>query len=209
MAEEGQQQPIWERRDGEPNNWFARFLSFKQLGPSRTLMAVIHSEEAKKGKTKQSKSPPGAWSQACEQWEWRQRAEAWDTYEQKRIEAQRQAYVDAIMSEGYALVYERIKALGDMAKTIDWSMRDPESKEYNAKWIDADKINQWRGVLDDIAKELGQRVKVSKQEITGRDGGAIEVKTTPVDYSVYTDEQLEQLKALALKQQEAQADEQG
>lgn len=50
---------------------------------------------------------------------------------------------------------------GEIAEIVDY-------EEFNAA-----EIIQYRGILDDIAKEVGDRVK--RSELSGKDGGAIEV----------------------------------
>ena len=66
---------------------------------------------------------------------------------------------------GGLLWLERVRGVGsgDVAQIVDY-------EEFNKGEVDA-----YRGVLDDIAKELGHRV--NKQEIAGRDGGEIEIAT--------------------------------
>jgi len=49
-----------------------------------------------------------------------------------------------------------------------------EYEEFNRSEVDA-----YRGVLDDIAKEVGHRV--TRQELTGKDGGAIEFTNVGID----------------------------
>jgi hypothetical protein len=62
-----------------------------------------------------------------------------------------------------------------MAHAIEESMKDPETGTYNPKWMNPEKLREWRGCLDDIAKELGERVK--KTELTGKGGGPLTIET--------------------------------
>lgn len=59
---------------------------------------------------------------------------------------------------------EQVKGVGsgDIAEIVEY-------EEFNAAEVAA-----YRGVLDDIAKETGGRVQ--RQELTGADGGALEVR---------------------------------
>lgn len=112
-------------------------------------------------------------------------------YYRKTREAAIKALVEAgeqeALSEGLALKGERVKKLkqlaalmekdlmggflwldqvkgigsGDLAKIVDY-------EEFNAGEVSA-----YRGVLDDIAKEVGHRVQ--RQEVTGKEGGPIYV----------------------------------
>ena len=89
-----------------------------------------------------------------------------------------EAEIAKIMSTGYAAVHVRIEALSKMADLIKLSFvaTDENGKEkLEFKWVTPEKIKEFRGCLDDIAKELGHRV--AKKEITGKDGGPIEFTT--------------------------------
>jgi hypothetical protein len=70
---------------------------------------------------------------------------------------------------GGFLWLDQVKAIGsgDIAQIVEY-------EEFNKAEIDA-----YRGVLDDIAKEVGGRV--TKQEVSGAGGGAITVKVTRDD----------------------------
>ena len=165
-----QEQDTWERLPEENSLWYGRFLLFRDMGPSRSLLGTVHAEEAKKRKEKQSFSPPGAWSVAAKQWNWKERAEAWDAYIQRLNEAE----IQRALTEGYAAIHERVKALNKMARLIEQSYADPADEQKTIfPWLTPDKIREWRGCLDDIAKELGHRVK--KQEV--EHSGMLEVIT--------------------------------
>lgn len=178
---------VWQRQPDEPNKWYARFLLYMQLGTNRTLMRVLHDEEARNGKTKQSVSPPRSWFDLYHTWQWKSRAEAYDE-EQRRLEAQRKAEEQAlyeqqrkhILESGFALMHERVKTLDALTRKLQ-AYTDDE----NNIWLTGAKgetvfndglFREIRAHLDDIAKELGERVKLSKQELTGKDGGALEVE---------------------------------
>ena len=85
--------------------------------------------------------------------------------------------ITRIMTTGYAAVHKRIEALSAMADLIKASFIDEDEGEKKIKfaWVTPDKIREFRGCMDDIAKELGQRVK--KTELTGKDGGPVEFVT--------------------------------
>jgi hypothetical protein len=88
--------------------------------------------------------------------------------EKKRREdelaAQEQAEIQRILTTGYAAIHNRVKDLDRMAHLIEQSWHNTQEPEKIVwQWMTPDKLREWRGMLDDIAKELGQRVK--KQEI--------------------------------------------
>jgi len=92
------------------------------------------------------------------------------------------------LNEGLALKTERIKKLKQLATLMEsdlfggllWTedvkgvgsgdlAQIIEFEEFNKPEVDA-----YRGVLDDIAKELGERVL--RQEITGKEGGDLTIR---------------------------------
>ena len=92
---------------------------------------------------------------------------------EEALAKEEQAEIERILTTGYAAVHERVKALGDMARLIEQSYREDGKEDGNViyQWLAPDKVREWRGCLDDIARELGQRIK--KQEVTGKDGAPV------------------------------------
>ncbi len=163
---------IYERQDTEPNNWYSRFLLYRGMGASRTLLGAVHLAE-KSGK-KRSKKVPGAWDAIFEKWNWRGRSDEYDAHvqaEQEAREAAYRAYEDAererLLSTGLALAEKRVEALEGLYALIKKSFLDAETHELAFKFVTADKIREARGCLDDIAKEVGGRVKKDKVEHSG------------------------------------------
>jgi hypothetical protein len=119
---------------------------------------------------------------------WQARLQAIADREAREAEEREAAYRRSIMEDGYALVHERVKSLQELAKTLFEELQDPtkrwckdvkqigsgeSAEKVDIERFNAAEVDQFRGLLDDIAKELGER-KV-KQEITGKDGGPIEI----------------------------------
>lgn len=179
-------QPIYERQPDEPARWYARFLLYRGMGAGRSLLGCVHREEAEKSGEKRSKKVPGSWDDAFERWHWKARAEAYDADQQAQAEERRrvlleieQAEIERILTTGYALMHKRIEGLSKMAELVELSFleKDKETNEakINFAWVTPDKIREYRGCLDDIAKELGHRIK--KSELTGKDGGPLLFQT--------------------------------
>lgn len=89
---------IWERQDGEPAFWFLRFQHFLALGRERSLLGfynLVRREKAEKsGKPfKPGLSVPGAWEVKAKEWNWRQRASAYDLHLLKQEFADMEARV--------------------------------------------------------------------------------------------------------------------
>lgn len=86
---DGEYQP-WERRKGEPVNWFARFSNYYlPLGEERTIEAAFRAWRADYLQLAgisgyKQKRPSPSWYEVIEKWGWKERAELWDK-EQRRL----------------------------------------------------------------------------------------------------------------------------
>src|SRR5258708_6162101 len=147
-----EQEATWERREGE-ERWYARFLLFRDMGPRRTLLGAENLEKVRKSQKKSEVSASGGWRDACKQWEWRKRAQGWDD-EQERI---------ALAECKYARVSERAKLLERWIDTQDTIM---VASVADVGYARSDNLEQLRGLLDDMAKETGGRVKLTKNDTT-------------------------------------------
>lgn len=203
-----EQKPIYERMPDEPSQWYAKFLIYRNLKPvERSLLKAytLYLNRDKKGSKSQYNYVAGAWLEKFHYWNWKERAEAYDAVRQAEEEARAKTLRDfeaaekeRILSSGLALVEKRIQALEEMSGLILKSMlKDPEAEDSEVAyaWVTPDKIREFRGCLDDIAKELGHRVK--KQEIAGK----VEVQRNP-DLAHLTNEELETLAGLLDKASE-------
>lgn len=181
-------QPIWNRQPDEPAPWFARFLVFRGCKPASGRLHdayVSYMSQAGKSlkKPSQEVDVPGAWKEKADKWQWKKRAEAYDAMLQAEAEERaarlrelEAAEIERVMTSGYALLHNRVSGLDAMARLIEKSWLDENAEAgVNFKWLSPDKIREYRGCLDDIAKELGARTK--KTELSGKDGGPIEFLT--------------------------------
>jgi len=178
--------PLYEQLEGEPANWYARFLLYrnqKTVGRSLIDAYRLYQLQAGKRPVKPVSDAPGAWKEAFSKYDWKVRAIVYDDYleaERKKREAilfqLEQDEIERILTTGYAAMHERIKGLDRMAKVLEDSFIDPDTREVNYKFLNPDKVREYRGCLDDIAKELGARIK--KAEIAGKNGGPMEVEIT-------------------------------
>jgi hypothetical protein len=98
------------------------------------------------------------------------------------------AYRERVLGSGYALYYKRVASLQGVADLLHQELHEkdkrwlPDVKQIgsgeDAERVDivrfnAQLIEQFRRTLDDIAAELGERVK--RQEVSGPDGGPIAI----------------------------------
>lgn len=77
-------EPIWEQQPEEPDRWYGRFHRYLLMGSGRSLLGCLNQEEAQKGSKKLSPSLPGAWREATKKWQWKERANNWDTHRREQ-----------------------------------------------------------------------------------------------------------------------------
>lgn len=174
-------EPIWDQQPGESALWYNRFLRYLAIKGSRKLIYAYREEaDETKGKVKRDyiQAPP-QWKAASAYWRWEERALGWD---RKRLDTERDMEDDIkerVMSQPLAQRYGRVQKLAALHDVLEAEVykRDPMTGELVNLWsaapvsvkatvgwevgevrkFNADLIMQYRGVLDDIASEMGQR----------------------------------------------------
>lgn len=102
----------WDRLKGEPTATYARFLSYRNLGPLRTLAGAYraHGGAPKGTERSEAAEAPGSWRRECLKYGWAERAAAWDVANLRRDGREAAvAFVSAIRRLG-------LKALEAMAR---------------------------------------------------------------------------------------------
>lgn len=80
MSNEAERRP-WEQLPGEPDAAYARFLHYRDLGPTRTIDDAFRVYEAKRTHTNPVKPrTPSQWQKDSMRWRWVRRARAWDLF---------------------------------------------------------------------------------------------------------------------------------
>lgn len=178
-----------ERRTGESGSAVVACNDWLRLGPGRklTTLAQRYMETPENPPPTRSLQTLRTWSK---KYVWQDRAAEFDAAEERIKDATRQR----VLAEGLALDYERVTRLVRLAEDLEGQIYEelnglrarlwlPDVKQIGsgefAERVDIVRFNaalieQFRGTLDDIAKETGGRVK--KSEITGRDGGPLEMR---------------------------------
>ena len=175
---------VGERKENESDRAVQACNDYLRLGAGRSLRKLAE----KYAKTRKS-TPPTDSLDTLKVWsadfEWQQRASLYDG----ELEAQRNEKKRKEFEAGLALDYERVHKLKGLANLLEqdlsvrlWldDVKSIGSGEF-AERIDLIRFNgalveQYRGVLDDLAKEVGGR-KVKTENIN-------------IDLSKLTDEQL-------------------
>lgn len=198
---------VGERNPRESRKAMIACNDFLRMGPGRTLVSLfqVYSQTPENAATK-SKNTLGDWSK---RYNWQARAELYDAEMDARKTEEAERRRVEILNSGFALDYERVMALKEIADLLLTDIREqvdvesvgdnpPVSTRPNV-WLadvkqigggeDAERVDivrfnaalfeQFRAALEDIAKETGGRI--NKTEITGKDGGSIPILITKMD----------------------------
>lgn len=183
------------RKIGESNKALQACNDWLRMGPGRSL-----AELQRRYSRTQQNSAPTTYLNTLQRWSadyaWQDRAEAYDT----GIEAQKTAYAESIMRSGLALAHERVFFLKELVHSLAeqiWDedggmvegkvwLRDikiigsgKDARELTVKRFNHHLIEQFRGALDDIAKETGGRKAIL--EHSGPGGKPIQTEDVTMD----------------------------
>lgn len=67
---------VWEKQPGEPDRWFGRFHQYLLMGSQRSLLGCYKAESPEK--REKAESTPKSWDVAAREWNWKERASAFD-----------------------------------------------------------------------------------------------------------------------------------
>lgn len=124
------------------------------------------------------KEAPSKWYSMAKRYRWEERASAWDAAQMATIEQKLTEEKARVLLTGYAIMYRRVAQLNEQAEQLIAMTKDPNKvwipdvKSIGsgpmAERVDLVQFNdalfrEIRATFDDIAKELGERVK--RQEI--------------------------------------------
>lgn len=166
--EELQERDPWDRMDGEPLYWYSLFNQFRLMGPSRKLRTFYRKKRAESGMSdlKPEWGTPTNWVHYARDWKWKERAEAWDA----EMREQQEGEAEDTLTNGIAMSYKRIERLIALADKLE------EIIFHGNRAPSPYMVEQYRGILDDIAKEKGERSK--EVRLTGSKSGPIQIETS-------------------------------
>jgi hypothetical protein len=172
---EQDQKGIWERQEGETLLWYRRFERFRLMEPVRKIALVFQEEQqTEENRGKQRNEPPGVWYEIAKQWRWEDRAAAWDAYRDEQIETQIVAERKKVLKSRFALMHKRVELLdrkiqqlveitdsesGVWLPDVKSVGTGPGAERVDLVQFNSDAFKELREYLDDIAAELGERVK--------------------------------------------------
>lgn len=177
-----------QREKGESNKAVQACNEFLRLGPGRSIVGLFRSFNEV-----QANSVPIATLGTLQAWSsryhWQERAAEYDG----RAEEEKNARVREIMQSGLALAHERVQELKDLALFLKKQIYEQDlpnhfpnvwvrdvkqigggqfAREVTIERFNGGIIEQFRGTLEDLAKETGGRT--NKTEISGPDGGPVQ-----------------------------------
>lgn len=185
-----------QRQSAESDKAVQACNDWLRLGSGRSLTELIekYTDSPQKAPPTTSLDTLKGWSS---KFKWAARAAEFDASWEERKTQERQQVMDYYLS----LDYERVRKLYRLADFLESqiyekSAPDPDTgyQSYHNVWVpdvksigsgefaervDIERFNsallsEYRSTLDDIAKETNGRIK--RTEVTGKDGGALEVK---------------------------------
>ena len=174
-----------ERQKGESSKAIQACNDYLRMGAGRSL-ADLSRRYAELDQNQPPTRSLGTLKSWSAQYEWESRCVDYDA----RIEAKKNARAEAIMNSGLALVHNRTEELVKLYELLNEQLleKDPTDGVFHNLWMkdykslgggdymeiekfNAALIRELRATLDDIASEVGGRIK--KQELSGPGGGAI------------------------------------
>lgn len=184
------------------------FADYLALGPDRSLAKLAKAYQSRIG------SVPTKQISTLREWSadfaWQDRIKDMATEQAAKLAEAETDEKLRVLQEGFALKHERIRALNRLAGTLLDELEGgrlwvTDVKQIgggdNAERVEVERFNnaeleQFRALLDDITKETGERVKLEKRELSGKDGGPIVTKRG-FDLSGLTDEELDVLERVS------------
>jgi hypothetical protein len=168
------------------------WADYVALGPDRSLEKLAaHYQERRRQRRGRKASVPTTRVRTLFEWSrvygWQQRLQDIADREVKEAEEREAAHIREILESGYALPHERVALLKRLIEPLVADLSGDRRWLKDFKWIgggesgekveierfNAAEFDQLRGLLDDIAKEKGERIK--RTELTGKDGQPLEV----------------------------------
>lgn len=118
MPDEIKERKPWDQLEGEPNAAYARFLVYRNVGPSRSLLKAYIAQSGIASKSRKKPQVPGSWQDECTKFDWVNRSLAWD------IEMMSTVGLQAVLKfyNSFGIVADKVlaKLAEDKVKPKDW-----------------------------------------------------------------------------------------
>lgn len=183
---------VGERQPGESKPAVVACNDFLRMGPGRGMADLIARYKSQAAAEGEHETPPTLSYGQIRKWsmkfDWPARAEEYDAQDQKSRNTTFAERRREILEEGLALDHERVSALkhiatdllnqynetDDNGRRVNLWVRDvkqigqgPTAERVDIVRFNAALVEQLRGALDDIAKEVGGRVQKQETNLAG------------------------------------------
>jgi len=152
----------WDRKTGEPMLWYSRFTLFRELGPERSLLGAYRAWRVQRGaEGGKIMTVSGPWERNANKWAWRDRAEAWDHYQQMRRLALEQQKIDE-MNKRHLQIAIGLQSAGgrslqkltaELKEDPDMRLGPAEIRRFLGKGIDLER--RARGLPHELIAVMG------------------------------------------------------
>lgn len=126
----------WERQYGEPNIAWDAFLTYREMGPKRSLRKAYLSNTGNDGE-KVPCAPQTTWGQWSKTWRWSDRVEEYDRYQdgifRKQLEARRLEARLETADLGSTMRGKAAEALGVMRTILYTKVRQTDGTEITVQ----------------------------------------------------------------------------
>lgn len=202
------------RCEGERSRPWLVLQEYASMGAARSMRVLAREYERRKNSGSVVPTTNfkrlSAWSS---QYAWQVRVQRWDDINREKAQEEYEARRRELMEKGLSQTHERLARLNEIFDRLYEDFQNDDNvwlpdvkgigKGDNFERIDlvrfnAGLISELRSTLDDIAAEVGGRVK--RTELTGANGGPIKTQTDEKpDLSAFDDTELEQWEHLLQK----------
>lgn len=177
----------WEQQPSEPVRLYRLFCLFRDLGPSRSVLAA-YLRVRKSPRTERTDCVPGAWRRWVVQWHWRERADAWDLFIQHQKDEAELRSIEELDAELSTWRIERARGLMQRERITRQRIDRLVGGASRARiWNGTSEIDQVRDLAillkteEQIVKELSVEaiVEESLQKHSGSPRGDSDKATAP------------------------------
>lgn len=154
----------WDRLEGEPLQWYHRFLLFRDIGPNRKIRKafVTDYERTYPNSGKEPPKTTNHWFARAQEYRWIERAAAWDDYRRKEV-----------FTQGSASELNRIARLDKLIDKLEERINKGIENSKEPKGLSFELVDLYLKALEAQAKETGGRIQ--RKELTGAGGSPVNV----------------------------------
>jgi hypothetical protein len=168
----------WDRMEGEPDLWYARFAVYLRMGSKRSVHALFKRTTKKNQEEPRGNAGPD-WYDTEKEWKWEERARAYDEHLRAEEDKLRAEEKEKVLRSGFALQHRRIEVYDRLLRKLIGYTRDDDKvwlSDLKSVQIGLDSYERVDLVhfnaplftlidryLSAIAAEMGERVK--KKEV--------------------------------------------